>query len=244
MYLSTEISGEDTYRMSLLLQLNYALFQTINSHAGSYSWLDALMVFCADYLIFCFPLVLVLMWGRPVNWHGQQLSASELELLRERRAAVLWTAFACLAAYGINLAIERVIFEPRPFVSHHVHQLIAHAADGSFPSDHTAWSFAVTGMFLFLLWPVWQRTRHLRVATSDAMPLSALLYPVLITLLTLVIGCLVGLARIYTGVHYPLDILGGVLSGLIAALLITLIRYWLSRPTNAVIRFAGSLRLA
>src|SRR5579883_1017226 len=118
--------------MSLFLQLNYALFQAINGHAGEHPWLDALMVFCANYLIFCFPLVLLLMWGRPVNWRGQALTASALELLRERRAAVLWTAFACLAAYGINLLIEQFLFEPRPFVSHHVTTLISHAADGSF----------------------------------------------------------------------------------------------------------------
>ena len=230
--------------MSLLLQLNYTFFQAINSHAGIHPWLDALMVFCANYLIFCFPLVLLLMWGRPVNWRGQPLSTSELEILRERRAAVLWIAFACLLAYAINLAIEQFIFEPRPFISHHVNQLISHPADGSFPSDHTAWALAVTGMFLFLLWPAWRRAQRLRNANNDTTLLKALIYPGLITLLALAIGCLIGFARVFAGVHYPGDILGGALDGLIAAIVITLIRYWLSRPTNAVIRFAGNLRLA
>ncbi len=202
------------------------------------------MVFCANYLIFCFPLVLLLMWGRPVNWRGQALTASALELLRERRAAVLWTAFACLAAYGINLLIEQFLFEPRPFVSHHVTTLISHAADGSFPSDHTAWSFAVIGMFFLLLGPAWRRAQRLRTQTGDSAPLHALIYPSLITLLALLMGCLIGFARIFAGVHYPGDILGGVLSGLLSACLITLLRTWLNRPTDAVIRFAGSLRLA
>lgn len=230
--------------MSLLLQLNYTLFQTINSHAGAHPWLDTLMVFCANYLIFCFPLVLLLMWGRPVNWRGQQLSAGELVLLRERRAVVLWTAFACIGAYVINLAIEQFIFEPRPFTNHHVHQLIAHAADASFPSDHTAWSFAVTGMFLFLLWSAWRQTRRANSQNNDTILARALIYPGLLTLLALIMGCLIGFARIFTGVHYPGDILGGAIDGLIAAIIITLLRYWLSRPTNAVIRFAANLRLA
>ncbi len=230
--------------MSLLLQLNYALFQAINGHAGSHHWLDVLMVFCANYLIFCFPLVLLLLWGRPVNWRGQPLSPDALELLGERRAVVLWTAFACIAAYGINLLIEKFLFEPRPFISHHVTVLISHAADGSFPSDHTAWSFAVTGMFLLLLGPAWRRAQRLHARTDDPAPLHALIYPALMTLLALLMSCLIGFSRIFVGVHYPGDILGGVLSGLLAACLITLVRFWLNRPTSAVIRFAGNLRLA
>lgn len=230
--------------MSLLSQLNYALFQAINSHAGVHPWLDSLMVFCANDLIFCFPLVLLLMWGRPMSWRSQSLSTGEQEILRERRAAVLWIAFACLIAYTINLAIEQFIFEPRPFISHHVIQLITHPADASFPSDHTAWSLAVTGMFLFLLWPAWQRARRLRNERGDTTQLKALLYPSLITLLAFAMGCLIGFARVFVGVHYPGDILGGALDGLIAAIIITLIRYALSRPTNAVIRFASIIRLA
>ena len=230
--------------MSLLLQFNYALFQTINSHAGVHPWLDSLMVFCANYLIFCFPLILLFMWGRPVKWRARTPSTGELEILRERRAAVLWIAFACLLAYLLNLTIEQFIFEPRPFISHHVNQLITHPADGSFPSDHTAWSLAVTGMFLFLLWPVWQRARRLRKQTGDATQLRALLYPGLITLLALAMGCLIGFARVFAGVHYPGDILGGALNGLIAAIIIALLSFALKRPTDAVIRFASTLRLA
>jgi undecaprenyl-diphosphatase len=230
--------------MSLLLQLNYALFQDINGHAGSSPWLDSFMVFCANYLIFCLPLLMLLMWGRPVNWRGEPLSAGEQEILRERRAAVLWVAIACLAAYAMNLLIEQVIFEPRPFISHHVHQLIAHAADGSFPSDHTAWAFALAGMFLLQLLPAWQRARRQKSETGDSTRLKALIYPGLITLLALLAGCVIGFARVYAGIHYPGDILGGAIDGLIAALVITLIRYALSRPTNALLRFAGTIHLA
>lgn len=230
--------------MSLLLQLNYTLFQDINSHAGIHPWLDALMVFCANYLVFCFPLVMLLMWGRPLSWRRKPLTNGELETLRERRAAVLWIAIACIAAYAINLAIEKVIFEPRPFISHHVHLLITHAADGSFPSDHTAWALAVTGMFLLQLLPAWQRARRQKSATGDTTLLRALIYPGLITLLAFVMGCLIGFARVFTGVHYPGDILGGAIDGLIAAIVITLIRYALNKPTNAVLRFAGSIHLA
>lgn len=229
--------------MSLFMQLNYTLFQDINSSAGLYPWLDALMAFCANFLIFCLPLLLLLMWGRPVNWHGRQLSSDEQGMLHERRAAVLWVAFACLAAYGMNLLIEQVINEPRPFINHHVHQLIAHAADGSFPSDHTAWAFSVGGMFLLQLLPAWRQARQKKIETGDSTLFKVLVYPGLITLLALIIGCVIGFARVFVGVHYPGDIPGGALDGL-AALVMTLIRYGLSRPTNAILRFAGNMRLA
>lgn len=230
--------------MSLFLQLNYALFQAINGHAGEHPWLDALMVFCANYLIFCLPIVMLLMWGRPVNWRGQALNADEQEMLRRRRATVLWVAFACLAAYALNLLVEQFVFEPRPFISHHVTLLITHAADASFPSDHTAWAFAVGGMFLLQWLSAWRLARRRYSQTGDASSLRALIYPGLITLLTLGIGCTIGFARVFVGVHYPGDILGGAIDGLLAAIALTLIRYALNRPTNAVLRFAGNIHLA
>lgn len=230
--------------MSFLSQLNYALFQSINGLAGTYPWLDTLMIFCANSLVFCLPLVMLLMWGRPVAWRGQQLSADELAILHERRAAVLWVAIACIAAYVMNLLVEQVIFEPRPFITHHVHQLIAHAADGSFPSDHTAWAFAVGGMFLLQLLPAWSSARRQRHLKGDDTLLYVLRYPALIMLLTLIMGCAIGFARVFVGVHYPGDILGGAFDGLFAALVITLVRTLLSRPTDAVLRFASELRLA
>jgi undecaprenyl-diphosphatase len=228
--------------MSFFLQLNYALFQAMNSHAGEHPWLNTLMVFCANDLIFALPLIMLLMWGRPMAWRKGALNSAEQELLRNRRATVLWVGFACLLAYALNLSIERFVFEPRPFITHHVNLLIAHAADDSFPSDHTAWALAVGGMFLLHWLAAWRTTRRLHLP-DEALPFRALLYPGLITLLALGIGCLIGVARIFVGVHYPGDILGGALDGLLAASIMTLMRQALRRPTSTVLRLAGSLRL-
>ena len=52
------------------------------------------------------------------------------------------------------------------------------------------------------------------------------------------------MARIYVGIHYPGDILGGALDGLLAALLITLLSRQLGQLTQAVLRFAYKVRLA
>lgn len=229
--------------MSFFLQLNYTLFQAINSHAGEHPWLNTLMVLCANDLIFVLPLVMLLMWGRPITWQARALTGTEIEVLRSRRATVLWVAFACLVAYALNLSIAHFVFEPRPFIAHHVNLLITHAADDAFPSDHTAWAFAVGGMFL-LQWLATWRWSWRRRLSDDVLPPMALIYPGLITLLALGIGCLIGFARVFVGVHYPGDILGGALDGLLAACAMTGMRAVLSQPTNAVLRLAGSLHLA
>src|SRR5947209_13333365 len=138
----------------MLMQWNYMLFQDINAHAGEWPWFDALMVFCANLLIFCWPLLLLIVWGVPLSWRRRPAQPGEVEVLQERRATVLWIAVACLVAYAINLLIEQFVFEPRPFVTHTVHLLVSHTADSGFPSDHTAWSFAVIGMLLFAFVPL------------------------------------------------------------------------------------------
>lgn len=230
--------------MSSILQLNYMLFQKINAPAGSHPFFDALMIFCANLLIFFWPLLLLLVWGVPLSWRKRALRPGEAEVLEERRAVVLWVAFACVLAYAFNLLLEKFIFEPRPFVTHTVHQLISHAADASFPSDHSAWSFAVFGMLLYALIAVVSAARRRRLRERQRTSSTSLAVMVLLLLVAFVIACTIGVARVYVGIHYPGDILGGAINGLIAALLITLLRQWLRQPTYAVLRFAHRLRLA
>ncbi len=226
--------------MSALLQINYMLFQDVNAYAGQLPWFDACMVFCANLLIFFWPILLVMVWGVPLNWRRRALQPGEVGVIQERRAAVLWTAIACLLAYGVNLLIEQFIFEPRPFVNHKVHLLLTHTADSSFPSDHTAWSFAVVGMLVFAFLPTFM-SRHEKGQRFAATALRKLL---LFLIVACVIACVIGLARVFVGVHYPGDILGGAIDGLVAALLVTALRRRLSQPTNAVLRFAHTLRIA
>jgi undecaprenyl-diphosphatase len=229
--------------MSTLFNLNYAIFHAINVQAGEHPWLDTLMIFCANWLIFCWPLLLLALWGRPSLWRKRLIPSGEVEIVRERRAVVLWIAAACLLAFSFNLLVEQFVFEPRPFVTHKVHLLIQHAADDSFPSDHTAWSFAVLGMLVFALLPliiaVWRKRRN-----RDELQPMAFFWPLLLTVLAFVIACSIGVARIFVGVHYPGDVLGGAVDGLLAASVITGVRHWLRRPTDAVLLFARRLRLA
>ena len=230
--------------MSTLLQLNYSVFQEINAPAGSNTLLDIITIFCANWLIFFFPVVLILLWGIPVRLRKQPMRPGQEEALQERRAAVLWAGIACLIAYAINLFIEQFLFEPRPFATHRVHLLITHAADSSFPSDHTAWAFAVVGVLLFLLLPACLRIWRTHPSEHDQSRFTILVWPRFLTIVAIVMAFSIGLSRIFVGVHYPGDILGGMFDGLLAAAIATLLYQILRQPTSAVLHFAYSLHLA
>jgi undecaprenyl-diphosphatase len=234
--------------MSELLQINYVLFQDVNVYAGQSSWVDALMIFCANMLIFCLPLLLLLVWGWPSRWRrGMNRGTGNVadEIVYARRRATLWVIVACGLAYALNLTWEQVMFEPRPFVSHKVHLLISHAADASFPSDHTAWAFAVLGMLAFcMLPPLVVARKQNQQQLGKPVPRAALLIPVLLIIVALVIACSIGFARVFVGVHYPGDILGGAIDGLLAAGIVTALSRWLHLITNGALRIARTLYLA
>lgn len=105
------------------------------------------------------------------------------------------TGMAVMAALCIDLVLCNGILKPlvgriRPCdINTQVSLLIARPDDFSFPSGHTAASFAAVAALYFSgerkLWKP-----------------------------ALVLACLIAFSRLYLYVHYPTDILGGVLTGL------------------------------
>ncbi len=111
------------------------------------------------------------------------------------RRLMLEATVSALAGLLINQAIGLLWQTPRPFVLGIGHTLIPHAPDSSFPSDHLTLMWSVAFSFL-----MHQRPRFAGV-------LLALL------------GLPMAWARIYLGVHFPLDMAGAALvSGLSAYL--------------------------
>ncbi len=105
---------------------------------------------------------------------------------------------ASLLGLSINALIPLVLFSTRPFVMGMGTPLIQHIPDASFPSDHTTFLLSIAWVFLFAQ----QQTRQ----TGFLMMGSALL-------------C--GLARIFCGLHFPVDILGaGIVSAFSAGLVL------------------------
>jgi undecaprenyl-diphosphatase len=235
-----------------LLALNWQTFEDINQPAGHQRVFDPLMVFGAQDVLFLMPLIVLALWAglafvlpRAVDGNASGASFAQARALGLR--FVLLAVPAVILAVAFNIVIGALVPEPRPFISHPsaVHQLIAHAADGSFPSDHEAVAAALaTLLVVYVAVALRQRTiARARGATPGELTPVVRLAAILALLAVLGIAY-IGLARIYVGVHYPGDILGGMLCGAIAAIVVVSIRPLLEPLLRPVIQMAERLRLA
>lgn len=111
---------------------------------------------------------------------------------KEKKAMIL----AFLAIPMVILLIKGIhlfFFEPRPFVNFNFSPLLNTDADASFPSRHASIMSAIAFSYAYFK-SKW-------------------------ALLFLLLMIWVGVSRIYVGVHYPLDILGGLVVGIISLLI-------------------------
>jgi undecaprenyl-diphosphatase len=102
---------------------------------------------------------------------------------------------AALLSLAVASLIQHLYVHPRPFVDRQdVILLINHGADPSLPSEHAVVAFSLAGAALW--------SRRLLLASGLLLAAVAL-----------------GLARIYTGLHYPADIAVAAGVGLLASFL-------------------------
>jgi undecaprenyl-diphosphatase len=109
------------------------------------------------------------------------------------RAGLLAAALAVLFGQLINGGLGLLWFEPRPFMAGIGHTLLVHAPNNGFPSDHMTMTVAL-GAALVLTGVA--RTAGIAVC---------------------VLGLGVGWARVWLGVHFPVDVLTGIPAGGVAA---------------------------
>ncbi len=103
---------------------------------------------------------------------------------------ILALPIAVLIIMGIHL----FLYEPRPFVTYHLTPLYPYNPDASFPSRHASFMAAVAFAYAYF------RSKW-----------SALF---------IILMLWVGISRVYVGVHYPLDILGGFIVGIISLMIV------------------------
>lgn len=157
--------------------MNDYVLLLINGWAGRSSLLDSFMVFTARDLVYVVFVVAVICLG--------------MYVYRQEWKPVVYFFIALVASFILLQLMTLLNFDHRPFMDHHLTQLIAHASGKSFPSDHTTISTAIAmGMLLF--------TRFKKVGA-----------------VLMIAAVLIGFARIFVGVHYPADILGGLITGIV-----------------------------
>lgn len=111
----------------------------------------------------------------------------------EARAGLLSVVLATAAALGVNQLLGMLWFEPRPFMAGIGRTLLAHAPDNSFPSDHGTFLWSV-GFGL--------------IATAASRRWGAAVA---------LVGVAVAWARVYLGVHFPVDMVAAAVVGLAGA---------------------------
>ncbi|UMY33499.1 phosphatase PAP2 family protein [Burkholderia contaminans] len=135
-----------------------------------------------------------LIWLVPVLLVGMWLSGSD-----QQRELAIRVCVVALLALGANQLIGLVWSHPRPFAIGLGHAFLSHAADSSFPSDH-ATVFASVALTLLVGRMCWLGG------------------------LASVVGIAVAWARVFLGVHFPLDMLGAVVFACVAYLVI--VPFW------------------
>ena len=112
------------------------------------------------------------------------------------RDVILYGVYAAIIGLVINYIIGLVYFHPRPFMIGLGTQLFQYPAETSFPSDHTTFMVSIALIFLYF-----KETR---------------VYGIIL----LILGLIGGFARVFSGVHFPLDILGSIMVSIISTLII------------------------
>ncbi len=108
---------------------------------------------------------------------------------------------AAIIASSLNHSIKGIFMRPRPDTMYH----IIEQGGWSFPSGHSITSLVVFGL---LIWLVRYYVSNRKIAN--------------ILTVILMIPCFgIGLSRIYVGVHYPTDVLGGWCLGIIILVIAT-----------------------
>ena len=107
-----------------------------------------------------------------------------------------------------NMIVKNIVARPRPYrMIEALSILIPEPGEYSFPSGHTSSSFAA-GVVLYLMLP-----------KKYGIP-------------AMVLAFLIGISRLYVGVHYPTDVLGGMVMGTLIAVGVVKVTEFIEKKHN------------
>ena len=142
-----------------------------------------------------------------------------LFLPRERSRGMQVLLAICFSALICNATLKPLVDRVRPFdIAEGISLLVATPHDASFPSGHTSAAFAAAVVLLKTKW----RWRYV----------------------ALILAALIALSRLYLYVHFPTDVLGGMVTGTLAGMLSCFtyerIRKWRNKSLEGEIASRGA----
>ncbi len=123
--------------------------------------------------------------------------AAAVSFYRKKISIFLFALSSGALGFGVSQLIGIINFRPRPFILlEGVRQLVSKSPlSKSFPSDHATLAFALAASLYFSGEKKW----------GTAM---------------FVLAAAVALGRVFTGIHFPLDIAAGALLGILSAFMV------------------------
>ncbi|MFC4505616.1 MULTISPECIES: phosphatase PAP2 family protein [Streptomyces] len=163
-------------------------------------WVDQVVGFVGEYGLLA-AMVLLILWC----WASVRRRAGGAEEAASSVAALVWAPLAAAVAVLVNVPIRGFVERPRPFLDHQgLDVLVSGKTDYSFVSDHATITMAM-GIGLFIA--------HRKFG-----------------LVGIGLGLVEGFCRVYMGVHYPTDVVGGFALGTAVALLLAPLAAMLLNP--------------
>lgn len=134
--------------------------------------------------------------------------AGFLRIIRGYRMLILLLV-TTITGIGLSMLLKELFSRERPDIVPH----LSHVYTSSFPSGHSMMSAVV----------------YLTLASVLATTLTERRLKIYVFAIAFTLIILVGLSRVYMGVHYPSDVLAGWTAGIVWALLAWRITSWLTK---------------
>ena len=133
------------------------------------------------------------------GWFWILLSLVLLVVRPTRRTGMIMCMSAAIDVLAVNVLLKNIVGRTRPYIMFEsLVSLVGEESDFSFPSGHSAISFAVATVILLCL-------------------------PKKFGIPAMVLAFLVAISRLYVGVHYPTDVIFGIIIGIGCAFLAKLL---------------------
>ncbi len=178
-------------RRDFAKSMNNQIFYFFYSFAHQNIFLDNFIIFCAVYL----PYLVVILGGLFLLFHHEVFKAdNSIEVLKQKYKEILMMFFSGVLAYVVAHLFKFILNTARPFVFLPNVISLFEKTGNAFPSGHAAFFMALGMTFYFL---------HKKVGY-----------------LFIIFALIISIARIVSGVHFPIDIVGGFVLGAIVSLVI------------------------